>query len=68
MIKIQHGQGYRTVYSHLSDGFVRQGQYVQKGQRIGEMGESGLATGPNLHFEIRKNDKALDPLRFLPDT
>lgn len=65
MIKIRHGQNYHTVYSHMSKGFVQKGQYVQRGQRIGEIGESGLATGPNLHFEINKRDKAVDPLEYL---
>lgn len=67
MVKIRHGDDYRTIYSHMSKGFVRDGQYVQKGQRIGEIGKSGMATGPNLHFEVRHGDEALDPLKFLPD-
>ncbi len=66
MVKIRHAENYRTVYAHMRKGFVREGQYVQKGQRIGEIGESGLATGANLHFEVRRNDKALDPFKALP--
>jgi murein DD-endopeptidase MepM/ murein hydrolase activator NlpD len=66
MVKIRHADNYRTVYAHLRNGFVREGQYVQKGQRIGEIGQSGLATGPNLHFEVQRGDQALNPLKFLP--
>jgi murein DD-endopeptidase MepM/ murein hydrolase activator NlpD len=65
-VKIRHADNYRTVYAHMRNGFVREGQYVQKGQRIGEIGKSGLATGSNLHFEVRRGDKALDPSKFLP--
>jgi murein DD-endopeptidase MepM/ murein hydrolase activator NlpD len=68
MVKIRHGNGYMTVYAHLNEDFVREGQYVQRGQRIGEIGESGMATGPNLHFEIRRNNKTLDPLKFLANS
>ncbi len=65
MVKISHTNSYTTVYAHLSNDFVKEGQYVQRGQRIGEIGKSGLATGSNLHFELRKNGKVLDPLKFL---
>lgn len=67
IIILKHGQDYKTVYAHLRRKFVRQGQYIQKGQRIGEIGETGHTTGPNLHFEIRKARKAMDPLKFLKD-
>lgn len=65
VIILKHGQNYRTLYAHLRRRFVRKGQYVQKGQRIGEIGQTGFTTGPNLHFEVRKGDKAIDPLKFI---
>ena len=60
-VKIDHGNGYETIYAHLSQVLVRMGDEVQKGQLIGKSGESGRVTGPHLHFEVRKNGAAVDP-------
>lgn len=60
-IIIQHKNGYKTVYAHALLSLVKTGQYVEKGQLIGRVGNTGLSTGPHLHFEIRKHNVALDP-------
>lgn len=64
-IIIQHSKGYKTLYGHCLIALVRKGQYVKKGQIIGRIGESGLTTGPHLHFEIRKNNVAIDPTTLI---
>ena len=55
-----------TVYAHNRKNRVRKGDHVRQGELIAEVGASGNATGPHLHFEVRKNDRPLDPLRYLP--
>lgn len=65
LIIIQHSNGFKTYYGHCLISLVQVGQYVRKGQIIGRVGESGNATGPHLHFEIRKNDIAVDPANFI---
>lgn len=60
-IMIDHGNGYYTLYGHLSGYAVSYGQAVSKGQTIGYVGDTGWATGPHLHFEIRKGSTCLDP-------
>jgi murein DD-endopeptidase MepM/ murein hydrolase activator NlpD len=66
MIEIDHGNGYATVYGHLSVVLVKECQSVTKGQRIGYAGATGNATGPHLHFEIRYNGGFVDPWNYLP--
>lgn len=65
LIQIAHGTGYITFYGHLSKILVSQGQKVRRGQLIGRVGATGRVTGPHLHFEIRKNGKAVDPLPYI---
>jgi LysM repeat protein len=65
LIQIKHPNDYITFYGHLSQIFVRQGQKVHRGQRIGKVGATGRVTGPHLHFEIRKNGKAINPLPLI---
>ena len=60
-IMIDHGNGYYTLYGHLSGYAVSNGQSVSKGQTIGYVGDTGWATGPHLHFEIRQGGTCLDP-------
>lgn len=65
LIIIEHGNGYTTYYGHASSINVVVGDKVSKGQTIGKVGTTGRVTGPNLHFEVRKNGVPLDPQKFL---
>jgi murein DD-endopeptidase MepM/ murein hydrolase activator NlpD len=65
LIILRHSEEYVTVYAHNQVNLVEEGAWAEKGQIIGKVGQTGNATGPHLHFEIRKNNKALDPLLFL---
>jgi murein DD-endopeptidase MepM/ murein hydrolase activator NlpD len=65
-IKIDHGGGYSTLYAHLSSFSVGEGDRIARGQVIGAVGRTGLATGPHLHFEILVNGQPVDPLKLLP--
>ncbi len=60
-VMIDHGHGLSSVYAHLSDIAVREGQAVGKGERIGSVGASGRATGPHLHWGVSWFDERLDP-------
>ena len=64
-IIIDHGNGYRTLYGHMSAFTVSSGQVVNQGQQIGVMGSTGRSTGTHLHFEIRRGETLLNPLNFL---
>ena len=65
-VVITHGNGYSTLYGHLSAINVAVNQPVQQGQQIGAEGSTGFSTGPHLHFEIRLNGRYQDPLAYLP--
>jgi murein DD-endopeptidase MepM/ murein hydrolase activator NlpD len=64
-IIIDHGNGYQTLYGHLSKIGVKKGMIVEKGEVIGVMGETGNAYGVHLHFEIHKDGKAQNPIKYL---
>ncbi len=66
MIEIDHGNGLSTRYGHLSKLEVKKGDTIQRGQLIGLIGSTGRSTGPHLHYELRLDDKAINPRRFLP--
>ncbi|MGI9953117.1 M23 family metallopeptidase [Moorellaceae bacterium AZ2] len=62
---LDHGDGYRTVYAHNQANLVASGEFVDGGEAIALVGNTGKATGPHLHFEIWKKDQAVNPLRLL---
>lgn len=62
---IDHGNGYQSLYGHMSEIYVQPGQAVAKGSVIGKMGSTGHSSGSHLHFEIRKGGVLLNPLSFL---
>lgn len=64
-VVIDHGNGYRTTYAHMSNIYVTVGQKVSRGQAIGQMGSTGRSTGTHLHFEIRYKGIAVNPLAIL---
>jgi lipoprotein NlpD len=65
MIILRHSEELVTVYAHNQANLVEEGTWIEKGHIIGRVGQTGNATGPHLHFEIRKNNKAVDPLLYL---
>ena len=64
VIVVDHGYGYRTVYGHLDIFNTAKGQWVKRGQKIGEVGNTGRSTGPHLHYEVHVDGKAVDPLDY----
>jgi murein DD-endopeptidase MepM/ murein hydrolase activator NlpD len=65
LVAVAHGHGVRTMYAHLSRIDVKLGQWVAGGTVLGRVGATGNATGPHLHFEVRVEGAAIDPLRAL---
>lgn len=66
MIIIEHKNGWSTVYAHNSENLVKKNKQVNRGQVIALVGQTGNATGPHLHFEIRKGKDPVNPLFYLP--
>jgi murein DD-endopeptidase MepM/ murein hydrolase activator NlpD len=64
-VDVNHGLGFSTRYGHLRSMLVRPGQMVKKGQLIGVQGSTGRSTGNHVHYEVRLNDRALNPTNFL---
>nr|WP_282705874.1 murein DD-endopeptidase MepM [Haemophilus influenzae] len=68
-VMLRHGREYQTVYMHLSKSLVKAGQIVKKGERIALSGNTGISTGPHLHYEFHINGRAVNPLTVkLPGT
>lgn len=65
-VEVEHPGGWTTIYAHLTEFAVWQGQLVQRGEVLGYNGNTGLSTGPHLHFEVHHNDWYIDPLAVLP--
>ncbi|MEA3640192.1 MAG: M23 family metallopeptidase [Lamprobacter sp.] len=65
IVEIRHPDGLETRYAHNSRNLVSEGDLVTKGQVIAKLGSTGRSTGPHVHFEVRRNGEALDPMRFL---
>ena len=65
MVEIDHGFGISTRYAHMSALLVKEGDIVAKGAVIGQVGSTGRSTGPHLHYEVRIDDNAADPMRFV---
>ena len=66
-VKISHGYGYETLYGHMSRINVKTGQKVTKGQKIGEVGDTGLSTAPHLHYEVHHKGHPINPINFCMD-
>lgn len=64
-VHVDHGNGYSTVYAHLQESFVREGDPVEQGQVVGAVGSTGFSTGPHLHFEIMLDGVNRDPERYI---
>ncbi|GAB6168781.1 M23 family metallopeptidase [Clostridium carnis] len=65
LIKIKHDNDMVTYYAHLNKSYVKVGDKIKKGDIIGEIGNTGFSTGPHLHFELRVNDKPVNPVNFI---
>lgn len=63
-IIVDHGYGYETLYAHLSEIKVKPGSKVKRGEVIGAVGNTGKSMGPHLHYEVRKNGEAVNPINF----
>lgn len=66
-VEIDHGFGYTTLYAHMDAVFVKEGEKVTRGQKIGNVGSTGTSTAPHLHYEVRKNGKSLNPIDYCMD-
>ena len=64
-VQIRHGNGYQTRYGHANKLLVEPGQMVEQGEAIALVGSTGRSTGPHLHFEVLKNGRAINPMKFL---
>ena len=66
VVILKHVGRYSTVYAHNRRNRVKKGEFVEKGDLIGEVGTSGNASGPHVHFEVRRDRTPVDPLFYLP--
>jgi murein DD-endopeptidase MepM/ murein hydrolase activator NlpD len=65
LVKLDHGFGIETLYGHLAKALVKEGQRVKRGDVVGLVGSSGLATGPHLHYMVKVYGQALDPVKYI---
>jgi murein DD-endopeptidase MepM/ murein hydrolase activator NlpD len=66
LVILDHGDGFATVYAHNTRNDVSAGERIAAGQVIATVGETGQTSGPHLHFEVREDNVARDPLAYLP--
>jgi murein DD-endopeptidase MepM/ murein hydrolase activator NlpD len=64
-IMLKHGNGFETLYGHLSKILVKTGEHIDIGQQIGNIGSTGRSTGPHLHYEVHRNGEKINPESFL---
>ena len=64
-VQIEHDNGMTTLFGHLGKIYVKVGEEVRRGQKIGLMGNTGMSTGPHLHYEVRINDQSVNPKPYL---
>jgi len=67
-VEINHGNGYSTLYAHNKKNLVKVGETVKKGQVLAMLGSTGRSNGPHVHFEVRRNGKAVNPIKFVRAT
>ncbi len=65
-VMMSHSGGWKTLYGHMSEVLVAEGQYLAQGKAIGRIGTTGYSTGPHCHFEVIKNGSLVNPLNYLP--
>ena len=65
VVEIDHGNGFKTKYAHLNAIYVKQGQTIEQGQTVGEVGSTGRSTGPHLHYEVLYEGVNLNPMVFM---
>lgn len=63
-VVVDHGYGYKSLYAHLKGVDVKKGQELKRGEKIGEVGNTGLSTAPHLHYEVHKDGKRINPINF----
>jgi murein DD-endopeptidase MepM/ murein hydrolase activator NlpD len=66
VVVVKHAGKYKTLYAHASRLVVKKGAFVERGQKIAEVGSTGRSTGPHLHFEVLRSDTAQNPMGYLP--
>jgi murein DD-endopeptidase MepM/ murein hydrolase activator NlpD len=65
LVRLDHGFGIETIYGHMAKSLVKEGQRVKRGDVVGLVGSTGLATGPHLHYMVKVNGQALDPNKYI---
>ena len=68
LVELDHGRGITTRYGHMSAILVSAGQHIKRGQQIGRMGSTGRSTGNHLHYEVRIDGRAVNPIPFMKST
>lgn len=66
VLEYETEDGYQVMYAHLSETLAAEGERIRQGQVVAKSGNTGLTTGPHLHYSIRKDGTLLDPMQFLP--